>query len=67
MAMPVAITVKSSDRVMRSTQARTSSGASVMPTKMFATAARLSAPEVPMVRDSPAASARTTTWTTPRW
>jgi hypothetical protein len=37
-----------------------------MPTKMLATAARLSAPEMPMERESIFASALTTHWTIPR-
>ncbi len=38
-----------------------------MPTKRFATAARLSAPEVPMLRESARASRSTTRCSTPRW
>ena len=65
--MPTLINEKSSERVMRSRYGRTTSADSVMPTKRLAPAARLSAPEVPMVRESTAASASTTRCTSPRW
>ena len=49
-AKPAVMTACSSERVIFSTKGFTNSGASVWPTKMLAAVARLSAPEVPIVR-----------------
>ena len=60
MANPPTITHISSERVMLAMYGRTTSGASVWPTKMFAAVDRLSAPLVPNVWTISFAMPRTT-------
>ena len=65
-AKPPTIKAISSDRVMLATYGRTTSGASVWPTKILAAAARLSAPEVRKVRCMTQAKAATAYCTSPK-
>ena len=67
MAKPPVMTDMSSERVMRSTNGLTSSGASVWPTKMLPAADRVSAPLVPIVRRITHAIPPTSRCMTPRW
>ncbi len=66
-AKPPTITAWSSDIVIVSTNGRTTSGASVWPTKMLAAAERVSEPEVPIVFRITLAIPPTTHCIAPRW
>ena len=65
-AMPPTMTHMSSDSVMSSMYGRTSNGASVWPTKMFAEADSVSAPEVLQVTNMILAKNITSFCMTPR-
>jgi hypothetical protein len=58
-AMPHVMTMKSSPRLITPRYGRTTSGASTMPTKMFAAADSPTAPPIPIARSSTRDSART--------